>query len=157
MTTGDCTTVTSKGCRVRRVVLLGLILLTLLDTVSGMPYKRSLVRLCSKSLSDALHLACQGRGYNEPFSYSGEDEPLDSLGPGLAEECCNRMCSFSQLEQYCKPTQSSSADAVWVDVSFCFFLWFFSPYIASVRLWLRSAYCMFLPSITFYTYLFPAP
>ncbi|XP_076230798.1 insulin-like growth factor 2 [Calliopsis andreniformis] len=111
MTTSGCAMISSKRCRTRRMVLLGLILLTLLDTVSGIPYKRSL-RLCSKSLSDALYLACKGRGYNEPFSYSDEDEPQDPLGPGLAEECCYRQCSYSQLEQYCKPDKSSSADVV---------------------------------------------
>ncbi|KAK1130894.1 hypothetical protein K0M31_017198 [Melipona bicolor] len=98
--------------RARTIVLVGLVLLTLLDTVNSTPYKRSLLRLCSKSLSDALYLACKGRGYNEPFSYSGEDDPMDSVGPGLAEECCYHQCSYAQLEQYCKPDKSSSVDAV---------------------------------------------
>ncbi|KOX67222.1 Insulin-like peptide [Melipona quadrifasciata] len=98
--------------RARTMVLVGLVLLTLLDTVNSTPYKRSLLRLCSKSLSDALYLACKGRGYNEPFSYSGEDDPMDSVGPGLAEECCYHQCSYAQLEQYCKPDKSSSVDAV---------------------------------------------
>ncbi|XP_029051075.2 uncharacterized protein LOC114879882 [Osmia bicornis bicornis] len=110
---------TSRRSRARTIVLLGLVLLTLLDTVGGIPYKRSLLRLCSKSLSDALFLACNGRGYNEPFSYSGEDDPQDSVGPGLAEECCYHQCSYSQLEQYCKPKKSSTADveknSIWIE------------------------------------------
>lgn len=119
---------TSRRSRARTIVLLGLVLLTLLDTVGGIPYKRSLLRLCSKSLSDALYLACKGRGYNEPFSYSGEDDSQDSVGPGLAEECCYHQCSYSQLEQYCKPDKSSTADVEWVDVSFSilFFCYYFS-------------------------------
>ncbi|XP_076294020.1 insulin-like growth factor 1 [Lasioglossum baleicum] len=103
---------TVRRGRAKRMVLLGLVLLTLLDSVIGIPYKRSLLRLCSKNLSDALYLACKGRGYNEPFSYSAEDDPQDPEGPGLAEECCYRMCSYTQLEQYCKPNKSSPADAV---------------------------------------------
>lgn len=100
-----------RPSRARTIVLVGLVLLTLLDAVNGIPYKRSLLRLCSKSLSDALYLACKGRGYNEPFSYSGEDDPMD-VGPGLAEECCYHQCSYAQLEQYCKPDNASSVDAV---------------------------------------------
>lgn len=98
--------------RARTIVLVGLMLLTLLDTVNSTPYKRSLLRLCSKSLSDALYLACKDRGYNEPFSYSSEDSPMDSVGPGLAEECCYHTCTYTQLQQYCKPEKSSSVDAV---------------------------------------------
>lgn len=94
------------------MVLLGLVLLVLLDSVTGIPYKRSLLRLCSRSLSDALYLACKDRGYNEPFSYSSEDDPQESDGPGLAEECCYRQCSYAQLEQYCKPSKTSTTDAV---------------------------------------------
>ncbi|XP_015429190.1 PREDICTED: uncharacterized protein LOC107185927 [Dufourea novaeangliae] len=107
-----CTTMPLRHGRAKRMVLLGLVLLALLDTVTGIPYKRSLLRLCSKSLSDALYLTCKGRGYNEPFSYSGEDDPQDTDGPGLAEECCYRQCSYTQLEQYCKPSNSSPVDAV---------------------------------------------
>ncbi|XP_012141493.1 uncharacterized protein LOC100880980 [Megachile rotundata] len=105
--------------RTRTIVLLGLVLLTLLVTVNGTPYKRSLLRLCSKNLSDALYLACKGRGYNEPFSYSGEDDPQDSLGPGLAEECCYHQCSYAQLEQYCKPDKNNPVDveknSIWIE------------------------------------------
>ncbi|CAK9811312.1 Insulin-like peptide [Anthophora plagiata] len=98
--------------KTRTIVLIGLVLLTVLDTVNGIPYKRSLLRLCSKSLSDAMNLACKGRGFNEPFSYSSEDDPQDSQGPGLAEECCYHQCSYSQLQQYCKPHKASPSDAV---------------------------------------------
>ncbi|KAF3425050.1 hypothetical protein E2986_12003 [Frieseomelitta varia] len=114
MARGGCSAKTTMfgRSRARTIVLVGLMLLTLLDTVNSTPYKRSLLRLCSKSLSDALYLACKGRGYNEPFSYSGEDDPMDSVGPGLAEECCYHQCSYAQLEQYCKPDKSSSVDAV---------------------------------------------
>ncbi|CAK9823711.1 Insulin-like peptide [Anthophora retusa] len=105
-------TVMSRRSKARTIVLIGLVLLTVLDTVNGIPYKRSLLRLCSKSLSDAMNLACKGRGYNEPFSYSSEDDPQDSQGPGLAEECCYHQCTYSQLEQYCKPDKASPADAV---------------------------------------------
>ncbi|OAD57357.1 Insulin-like peptide [Eufriesea mexicana] len=101
-----------RRSRARTIVLVGLVLLTLLDTINSIPYKRSLVRLCSKDLSDALYLACKDRGYNEPFSYSGEDDPKDSVGPGLAEECCYHQCSYSQLEQYCKPNRTNPTDAV---------------------------------------------
>ncbi|XP_063975678.1 insulin-1-like [Diachasmimorpha longicaudata] len=58
---------------------------------------------CSKSLSDALKLVCNGV-YNEPFSYSGEDNIRPASGPGIVEECCYRACSVAQLETYCKPT-----------------------------------------------------
>lgn len=101
-----------RRSRARTIVLVGLVLLMLLDTINSIPYKRSLVRLCSKDLSDALYLACKDRGYNEPFSYSGEDDPKDSVGPGLAEECCYHQCSYSQLEQYCKPNRTNPTDAV---------------------------------------------
>ncbi|XP_026297929.1 insulin-like growth factor I isoform X2 [Apis mellifera] len=113
-----------RPSRARTIVLVGLVLLTLLDAVNGIPYKRSLLRLCSKSLSDALYLACKGRGYNEPFSYSGEDDPMD-VGPGLAEECCYHQCSYAQLEQYCKPDNASSVDAVKSPV------WIKYPYLST--------------------------
>ncbi|XP_076681531.1 insulin-like peptide isoform X2 [Andrena cerasifolii] len=112
MPTSGCATIASPGCRVRRMILLGLVLLALLDTVSGIPYKRSLQRLCSKSLSDALALACKERGYNEPFPNSDEEGPQYTVGPGLVEECCYHQCSYAQLQQYCKPDKASPADAV---------------------------------------------
>ena len=65
-------------------------------------YRRA-VRLCSRSLSDALYLLCKDRGYNEPFSNSGETEVRHTTGPGLVEECCYNACSLEQMEQYCKP------------------------------------------------------
>lgn len=109
--TRSCATV--RRGRAKRMVLLGLVLLMLLDSVIGNPYKRSLLRLCSKNLSDALYLACKGRGYNEPFVYSTEEDQLQTTeGSGLAEECCYHVCTYSQLEQYCKPHKTSPADAV---------------------------------------------
>lgn len=111
MSRSGCTSMFRRG-RARTVVLIGLLLLALLDSVNGTPYKRSLLRLCSKNLSDALYLTCKGRGYNEPFSYSGEEDPQDYVGPGLTEECCYRQCSYAQLEQYCKPSSTTTADAV---------------------------------------------
>ncbi|XP_053984237.1 insulin-like growth factor I [Hylaeus anthracinus] len=118
MSRPGCGTMTSRRTRTGRMVLIGLILLALLDTVSGVPYKRSLLRLCSKSLSDALALACKDRGYNEPFSYSAEADPQDSMEPGLVEECCYRQCSFSHLQQYCKQDTDSPVGAldnsVWI-------------------------------------------
>ncbi|XP_076169041.1 insulin-like growth factor 2 [Ptiloglossa arizonensis] len=108
--TGRATSVRGKP---GRMVLVSLILLVaFLDTVNGVPYKRSLLRLCSRSLSDALALACKDRGYNEPFSYSAETDPQDSMGPGLVEECCYHQCSFSHLQQYCKQDTESSGGAV---------------------------------------------
>ena len=112
MRTSGCATIASSGCRVWRMVLLGLVLLALLDTVSGTPYKRSLRRLCSTSLSDALALACKENGYNEPFSNSDEEGAEYPLGPGLVEECCYHECSYAQLLQYCKEDKASSTDAV---------------------------------------------
>ncbi|CAL7938798.1 unnamed protein product [Xylocopa violacea] len=105
-------TTMSKRSRARTMVLVGLVLLTLLDTVNGIPYKRALLRLCSTNLSDALQLACKDRGYNEPFSYSGEDDAQDSVGPGLTEECCYHQCTYTQLQQYCMPDTNNPADAV---------------------------------------------
>ncbi|XP_003425680.1 insulin-like growth factor I [Nasonia vitripennis] len=64
-------------------------------------YRRA-VRLCSRSLSDALYLLCKDRGYNEPFT-SSETEVRHTTGPGLVEECCYNSCSIEQMEQYCKP------------------------------------------------------
>ncbi|KAL7303194.1 hypothetical protein TKK_0004397 [Trichogramma kaykai] len=64
---------------------------------------RRSVRLCSRSLSDALYLLCKDRGYNEPFSSSDEEEIRHATGPGLVEECCYNACSIQQMEQYCKP------------------------------------------------------
>ncbi|XP_043250283.1 insulin-like growth factor I [Colletes gigas] len=119
MSRTGCATVTSRRIRAGRLVLVGLILLALLDSVSGVPYKRSLLRLCSRSLSDALALACKDRGYNEPFSYSAEADPQDSMETGLVEECCYRQCSFSHLQQYCKQdTEGPAADvdkSVWIE------------------------------------------
>jgi hypothetical protein len=97
-----------------RMLLLGLLLLgpLLLALTEAGPvlagsghrrFYRRAVRLCSRSLSDALYLLCKDRGYNEPFSSSGETEVRHTTGPGLVEECCYNACSIEQMEQYCKP------------------------------------------------------
>lgn len=84
-----------------------LVLLNVLHTTDAqVTYKKSHIRmqkLCSRKLSDALHIVCRERGYNEPFSYSNEDEPRVDPGPGLVDECCYHQCTYEQLEQYCKP------------------------------------------------------
>jgi hypothetical protein len=89
------------------VLLLSLLCLNAVLIAAGyVPYKKSHLRmqkLCSKSLSDALYVVCRESGYNEPFSYSGEDEPRADTGPGLVEECCYHSCTYDQLAQYCKP------------------------------------------------------
>nr|QTE34461.1 insulin-like peptide 2a [Cataglyphis nodus] len=94
-------------CKARPVLLLALVLLSVLHIVNTqVTLRKSHIRmqkLCSRSLSDALYLVCRERGYNEPFSYSGEDEPRVDPGPGLVEECCYHSCSYEQLERYCKP------------------------------------------------------
>lgn len=102
MTEGDRAT-----CKARPVLLFALVLLSVLNVVdTQVTLRKSHIRmqkLCSRSLSDALYLVCRERGYNEPFSYSGEDEPRVDSGPGLVEECCYHSCSYEQLERYCKP------------------------------------------------------
>ncbi|XP_012255971.2 insulin-like growth factor I [Athalia rosae] len=95
---------------VATVVILQVILMQS-KWVEAMPYHQRTLRLCSRSLSDALFLVCKDRGFNEPFSYSGEvnDEeerrPASTTGPrrGLVQECCHRSCSIEHLERYCKP------------------------------------------------------
>ncbi|EZA50633.1 Insulin-like growth factor I [Ooceraea biroi] len=92
--------------KTKTVLLLALLLLNVLLAAGYVPYKKShlkMQKLCSKSLSDALYVVCRESGYNEPFSYSGEDEPRADTGPGLVEECCYHSCSYDQLTQYCKP------------------------------------------------------
>lgn len=131
MTGGDFAT-----CKARPVLLFALVLLSVLHNVSTqVTLRKSHIRmqkLCSRSLSDALYLVCRERGYNEPFSYSGEDEPRVDPGPGLVEECCYHSCSYEQLERYCKPLPEekrvdSRHDVMWVDVSvyFTFFSYLF--------------------------------
>jgi len=89
------------------VLLIALIFLSALYTADAeVIFKRSHLRmqkLCSRRLSDAMYVVCLHRGYNEPFSYSNEDEPRADPGPGLVEECCYHQCTYEQLEQYCKP------------------------------------------------------
>ncbi|KAG6558395.1 insulin-like growth factor [Microplitis demolitor] len=87
--------------RIIIVILLGL-LLFLMTPVESRPHQKT-IRLCSKSLSDALYLVCSTRGFNEPFSNNGDDNSKAPTGPGIVEECCHRWCSYEQLEQYCKP------------------------------------------------------
>ncbi|XP_072746531.1 uncharacterized protein [Anoplolepis gracilipes] len=102
MTGGDRAT-----CKAGPVFLSVLVLLGVLNVAyTQVTLRKSHIRmqkLCSRSLSDALYLVCRERGYNEPFSYSGEDEPRVDSGPGLVEECCYHSCSYEQLERYCKP------------------------------------------------------
>ncbi|KAG7187987.1 hypothetical protein KM043_013943 [Ampulex compressa] len=93
--------------RLARLLLILALGLSLLRLAQCVPYKRLHVkslRLCSRDLSNTLYIVCRDRGYNEPFPYSGEDEPRAPRGPGLVEECCYHSCSFEQLEQYCKPS-----------------------------------------------------
>lgn len=77
------------------------------------------IRLCSRSLSDALYLICQGRGYNSPFSYSSEDDTrtTNTNGPGLVDECCLQSCNIKQLELYCKPPNDDSTSQDGMDES----------------------------------------
>ena len=121
--------VATRFCHVWTKVLVALLLFHLLGVSYAKPFGsgQQTIRLCSKSLSDALYLICQGRGYNSPFSYSGEDEQRTSNtnGPGLVDECCLQSCSIKQLELYCKPAndESNTQDAMWVRI-FLFFYYF---------------------------------
>lgn len=113
MTSGDH----AMTCKTRLVFLFALVLLIVLSVVdSQVALKKSHIRmqkLCSRSLSDALYMVCKDHGgYNEPFSYSGEDEPRVGSGPGLVEECCYHSCSYEQLERYCKPPPDSRHDVI---------------------------------------------
>ena len=110
----------TRSCHAWSYVLVAVVVIQVLGFSYAMPYGsgQQTIRLCSKSLSDALFLICQGRGYNSPFSYSGEDElrTTSTTGPGLVDECCLQSCSIKQLEMYCKPTsdESNSQDGMWV-------------------------------------------
>lgn len=110
--------VASRSCQAWIYVLVAVVLLHVLGLSYAMPYGtgQQTIRLCSRSLSDALFLICQGRGYNSPFSYSSEDElrTTSTTGPGLVDECCLQSCSITQLEMYCKPAsdESNSQDAM---------------------------------------------
>ncbi|KAK0174892.1 hypothetical protein PV327_010607 [Microctonus hyperodae] len=92
------------------LILMIIIDIKLLSVVNSAPHKGAQLRLCSKSLSDALYLVCSNRGYNEPFSNNGDDDTKPSVpsGPGIVEECCHRWCSYAQLEQYCKPSTEAT-------------------------------------------------
>ncbi|XP_017893292.1 insulin-like growth factor I [Ceratina calcarata] len=126
MSRSGCMNIITRD-RIRRAVLVGLLFLAFLNSVNSMPYKRSMIRLCSKNLSDALHLTCKDRGYNELLSYSFEEDPpqqqteTTSMRPGLTEECCYRTCTYAQLEQYCKPLKTTPAttdavkNQVWIE------------------------------------------
>lgn len=89
------------------ILFIALVVLSVLYAAdAGVAFRKSQVRmqkLCSRKLSDALHIVCRDRGYNEAFSYSNEDESRVDPGPGLVEECCYHQCTYGQLEQYCKP------------------------------------------------------
>lgn len=107
------------------VLLAAFLLLSVLSIVDSVPLNKSLrgtLRLCSRSLSDALYLVCRERGYNG-YSY-GDDEPRVDNGQGLVDECCYHPCTYEQLEQYCKPMpgekRDESRDVMWVDVSLSF-------------------------------------
>ncbi|XP_046429551.1 insulin-like growth factor I [Neodiprion pinetum] len=104
----------ATGIASMSVVLLALTVLLQLLLVNESEARPSHMtfRLCSRSLSDALYLVCKDSGFNEPFSYSGEDNdeedrrPVPSTGPrrlGLVQECCHRYCSLEHLQRYCKP------------------------------------------------------
>ncbi|XP_028046271.1 bombyxin B-5 isoform X2 [Monomorium pharaonis] len=88
-------------------LLIALISLSALHAADAQDtYRKSHIKmqkLCSRKLSDALYLVCRERGYNEPFSYSNEDEPRGDPGPGLVDECCYHQCTLGMLEAYCKP------------------------------------------------------
>ncbi|XP_043493370.1 insulin-like growth factor I [Polistes fuscatus] len=93
------------GFGIGTIALTIFLIINLFGTINSAPFERSnmrTLRLCSRRLSDALYLVCSDRGYNEPFSYSSEDEQRGPTGPGLVEECCYHSCSYVQLEQYCK-------------------------------------------------------
>lgn len=112
------------------VILIVLVFLNVLYAQTTEVVRKKYTRmqkLCSRRLSDALYIVCRERGYNEPFSYSNEDEPRADPGPGLVEECCYHMCTYEQLEQYCKPLPEdtridSRDDVMWVDVSVSFYV-----------------------------------
>lgn len=115
----NCSTIGTKGFGTATIALTILLLLNLFATMDCAPHTRfrlKTMRLCSRRLSDALNLMCSGTGYNEPYSYNGDDKPRAPSGPGLVEECCYRTCSYEQLEQYCKPTpedkQGGSRDVI---------------------------------------------
>uniref|UniRef100_A0A0C9RDF3 IGF1_0 protein n=1 Tax=Fopius arisanus TaxID=64838 RepID=A0A0C9RDF3_9HYME len=83
--------------------LLVILVLSMHWCAEGAP---QMIRLCSKSLSDALYLTCMGRGYQDFITYSDGLDPKVTLGTGLVEECCHQPCTYKQLEQYCKPLPS---------------------------------------------------
>ncbi|KAL6265604.1 hypothetical protein P5V15_002398 [Pogonomyrmex californicus] len=85
------------------ILLIALVFLNVLYTIDGqVSYKKArLQKLCSRKLSDALHIVCQERGYNEPYSSSNEDNT--GVYRGVVEECCYHACTYEQLERYCKP------------------------------------------------------
>ncbi|XP_032677919.1 bombyxin B-5-like isoform X2 [Odontomachus brunneus] len=93
------------------VLLAAFLLLSVLSIVDSVPLNKSLrgtLRLCSRSLSDALYLVCRERGYNE--YYGDDDEPRADNGQGLVDECCYHPCTYEQLEQYCKPMPGEKRD-----------------------------------------------
>ncbi|XP_046748084.1 insulin-like growth factor I, adult form [Diprion similis] len=117
MSNGRTTTRRATGTPTMALVLLALTVLLQLLLMAHQSEARpsyTPLRLCSRSLSDALYLVCKDRGFNEPFSYSGEDNdeeesrPVTNTGSrrlSLVQECCHRYCTLEHLERYCKPAQ----------------------------------------------------
>ncbi|XP_014469388.1 PREDICTED: insulin-like growth factor I [Dinoponera quadriceps] len=96
----------------KAVLLAAFLLLNVLSIVDSVPLNKSLrgtLRLCSRSLSDALYIVCRERGYNG-YSYGDDDEPRADNGQGLVDECCYHPCTYEQLEQYCKPIPGEKRD-----------------------------------------------
>lgn len=122
--------IATRTCGAWTCVFVTLVVLQIFGFSYAMPFGtgQQTIRLCSRSLSDALYLICQGRGYNSPFSYSSEDDTrtTNTNGPGLVDECCLQSCNIKQLELYCKPPNddSTSQDGMWVRTFFTFIFFF---------------------------------
>lgn len=100
-----------RASKVETVLMTAFLLLSVLNIADSAPLNKShrgTMRLCSRSLSDALYLVCRERGYNG-YSY-GDDEPRVDNGQGLVDECCYHPCTYEQLEQYCKPVPGEKRD-----------------------------------------------
>lgn len=94
------------------VLLAAFLLLSLLSIADSVALRspRGTLRLCSRNLSDALHLVCRERGGYNGYSYGDDDEPRADQGQGLVDECCYHPCTYEQLEQYCKPLPGEKRD-----------------------------------------------
>lgn len=98
-----------RASKTGTVLLATFLLLSVLSIVDSVPLNKSLrgtLRLCSRSLSDALYIVCRERGYN---GYSYGDDGADN-GQGLVDECCYHPCTYEHLEQYCKPIPGEKRD-----------------------------------------------